>query len=517
MTDVYHAGIAGVIVPAEPDRVVNVHFDGRRIWSFRTGTSDGTRDGDTLSVGWPAGLRPFLRGVTEVTITEHESGPLARTELRFPGSDARLALADAEGRPMVIGPHGRPMVGFDADGDSTAALLTAATAVLEVMRAEGIEGFLAYGTLLGAVREGGFIGHDNDVDLGYVSECPRPVDVVAESMRLQRALVRNGMRVERYSGAGLKVWVQDGAGVHRGLDVFGGFWDGDRLALMGELHLPFERDWIHPLGTATLEDVDFPVPHRPERLLEAMYGPHWRVPDPTFEFDSGTEARHQLGRWFRGIRQHRNEWDRFYAPAARRRPMVRHHALAEVIAEAEPGATIIDVGCGRGRDAAWLGSLGHRTYGLEFSEPAVRFLTERVREHGWPTTYHIVNLLELRHALSWGARIARIEGPRAMIGRHLVNCVDARGREGLWRMASMGLRGGGRLHLEFLAAEEPRPAEPGDLVQEVPASLIEEEARGHGAVVESATFFEPIPFEMPPLTPAWDGPSQACRMVLSWK
>src|SRR3546814_2395486 len=108
------------------------------------------------------------------------------------------------------------------------------------MERVGLHGFLAYGTLLGAVREGTFIGHDNDLDLGYVSDLSQPVDVVHESLRLQRALVRSGIRVERYSGAGLKVWVRDDSGINRGLDVFGGFWDtrgeSDRLVLLVELH-----------------------------------------------------------------------------------------------------------------------------------------------------------------------------------------------------------------------------------------------------------------------------------------
>ena len=43
----------------------------------------------------------------------------------------------------------------------------------------GVRPFLAYGTLLGAVRQGDFIGHDSDADLGYVSEHDHPVDAVA--------------------------------------------------------------------------------------------------------------------------------------------------------------------------------------------------------------------------------------------------------------------------------------------------------------------------------------------------
>ena len=66
--------------------------------------------------------------------------------------------------------------------------------MLGALQKAGIDAFPAYGTLLGAVREGRLIGHDSDADLGYVSEHTHPVDVVRESFRLQRALADMGYR-----------------------------------------------------------------------------------------------------------------------------------------------------------------------------------------------------------------------------------------------------------------------------------------------------------------------------------
>ncbi len=144
--------------------------------------------------------------------------------------------------------------------------------VLAALRDAGIEAFLAYGTLLGAVREGKLLGHDSDADLGYVSHHTHPVDVIRESFRLQRALIGLGYRITRYSALAFKVDVDEGDGVVRGLDVFGGFLMDGHLHLMGEIRVPFEESWIFPLGTTTLEGRTFPAPADPDRLLTATYG-----------------------------------------------------------------------------------------------------------------------------------------------------------------------------------------------------------------------------------------------------
>jgi hypothetical protein len=44
----------------------------------------------------------------------------------------------------------------------------------------GVEPFLAYGTLLGAIREDGFIGHDHDFDCAYLSAKTDPAEAARE-------------------------------------------------------------------------------------------------------------------------------------------------------------------------------------------------------------------------------------------------------------------------------------------------------------------------------------------------
>ena len=99
-----------------------------------------------------------------------------------------------------------------------------------------------------------------------------------------------GYAISRYSGAAFKVDVVEGDGSVRGLDVFGGFLADGYLHLMGEIRTPFEREWIFPLGTTTLEGRELPAPADTDEFLTATYGPSWRVPDPAYKF--GTPPSH---------------------------------------------------------------------------------------------------------------------------------------------------------------------------------------------------------------------------------
>ena len=157
------------------------------------------------------------------------------------------------------------------------------------------------------------IGNDSDADLGYVSHHTHPVDVIRESFRIQRQLVDLGYRITRYSALAFKVDVEEGDGMVRGLDVFGGFLMDGRLHLMGEIGEPFEESWIYPLGTTTLEGRTFPAPADTDRVLAAMYGASWRVPDPACHFDPPATTVRRLNGWFRGLRVGRAKWDRVYS------------------------------------------------------------------------------------------------------------------------------------------------------------------------------------------------------------
>ena len=457
-------------VDADHDVALDVLFDDRRIWSFWT-LRDTDKEGGARRLPWPRALGRFLDGRTTVSLVDHVHGnEVARTEAVLgEGGETRIAVVDQQGRSLGLDKSLVLSRLFDSrDPEQVAPLLDSIEQVLGELRACGIEAFLAYGSLLGAVREGGLIGHDNDADLGYVSTHDHPAEAVAESFRLQRALVERGLPVTRYSGMGIRVDVTEPDGGTRGLDVFSGFMrevDGtDQLFLMGEVGTPFRREWVWPLSEVTFEGRTFPAPAQPERLLEAMYGPTWRTPDPAYKFTTPRLTARRLDGWFRGTRGGRIlEWD-VAKPRDLKRRRLRPSSFARWAVDALDGpsrpGTLIDVGCGAGVDATWTAREGINTVGVDFKPIHYRHLAARAEEEGLPLEFRWTNLNEVRSVMVGGAQLARLPGPRSVTSRHVLDAVDADGRRGFYRLADMATRGGGRTLVQVRRGPAGAPDEP---------------------------------------------------------
>lgn len=480
---------AGILADAREEVVLDVLFDDRRIWSFWV-VRDGTPHEGGRLARWPAPLQRFLHGSTRVTVVEHVSGEqVLDTEVTLGDAPegTRIAVVNAEGKPLGLDKSNRLAQTFDTRSEEhVAPLLDSIEEVLAALKEAGIDAFPAYGTLLGAVRGGKLIGHDSDADLGYVSEHSHPVDVVRESFTLQRRLSEMGYPITRYSGAAFKVDVTEGDGSVRGLDVFGGFLHGGNLILMGEIRTPFERSWIFPLGTTTLEGRTLPAPADTDRFLTATYGPTWRVPDPAYQFETPNSTHRRLNGWFRGTRVGRDNWDRTWSKAHRRGTAVPPpHDLARAVRRREADdVTVVDVGCGRGTDLLWLGGHGRPGIGLDYAPRGYAAAEELARERDLPVDFHAMNLLELRQVMAWGARLARVPGPKVVLARHVADATSRVGRGHLWRLAEMALADGGRLYLEFLAPRHraPRFAEK-NFLRALDPDLVAAELEERGATV----------------------------------
>lgn len=446
----------GIFARSTREVILDVCFDGRRIWSFWLQRDSVGRDGGHL-VAWPDSLHGYLRGTTRLSLNEHGTEtPLYDEEIRLGAGEGRIAVVDKHGNPMALDKDNRRVKTFEGrNADHVRPLMDAIDEVLTALGKVGIEGFLAYGTLLGAVRGGRLIGHDSDADLGYVSHHAEPADVVLESFRIQRDLSSLGYRITRYSGAAFKILVPESDGSLRGLDVFGGFLREGRLHLMGEIRAPFERDWIFPLGTATLEGREFPVPADTDRFLAVTYGPHWRTPDPAFKFETPRSTVRRLSGWFRGIRTSRKEWDRAYAQRGYGRGQGPSTMLRRVHESEDPPASYVDLGCGRGRDvSAMTNWYGVPCLGLDVHPRAFKLHNERHAEND-AVRFWTFNLLERRHhgAVAAYAGMA-LPAPRLVTARHLIDSIERDGEPiiHLGEIARTLLADdAGRLHVEFLA------------------------------------------------------------------
>ena len=501
----------GVRAACTENVVLDVLFDGRRIWSFHLHRDGRRQNGGDLGE-WPSALRRVLPGVTQVTVVVHvDQRVLYDAELRLGEGEDRIAVVNDRGLPLGIDKSGRLAQTFDTrSAEHVAPLLDSIEEVLGALRKAGIDAFPAYGTLLGAVRGGKLIGHDSDADLGYVSRHTHPVDVVRESFEIQRSLADMGYAITRYSGAAFKVDVKEADGSVRGLDVFGGFMMNDHLYLMGEIGTPFKLEWIFPLGTTTLEGRELPAPADTDQFLTATYGPSWRVPDPAYVFETPESTHRRLNGWFRGTRVNREKWDRTYSTyKTTELPDLAPSTFAQWVRREHGGVPerVVDIGCGRAGDALWFARQGSDAIGLDYSPRGSMAVAELAAAEGTPLEIWPMNLCELRSVLAQSARVAHLPGPRVVTVRHVAEATDKVGRNNLWRASRLMLAGAGRLYLQFLVAKgEDDPFARQNNLRTLSVRLVEEELGAHGATIESRKVI-------------LDGDSgrRICRMVVSWQ
>ena len=403
------------------DRAIDVLFDGRRVWSFWLERDTRTTVPGVWSVGWPGALTKFLDGQTRLTVTEHVSGRvLFDQELSFGTATKRIEIVGRSGAPISLDKSGRISPTFDTrSAADVEPLLNAIRTVLDAIASAGIEAFVAYGTLLGAVREKRFLGHDSDADLAYVSESGNPCDVVRESFRLQRVIHERGFRTYRYSGAAFRVDVVEGDGVGaraRRLRAVSSTSRrrASRLYLMGEVGADFRREWVyptdhvHPRGAARSRPPPSPSGcwrRRTGRRGRSLTRPSSSRPPiaPCASSPAGSAVRRSTGPPGSAPTA---------ATAASCRPASRPLWRARPAKRLADGGTVIDVGAGRGADSLWLARRGLRVQAYDYVPSAADAVRAAAADEGLDLDVRMLNLTEWRSVLAEGARLARLDGPR---------------------------------------------------------------------------------------------------------
>ncbi len=262
----------GVHLPPGFEGSVDVHFDDHHAWSF---TAHAGHDrGDEVLVGWPKRMRRWLDGRAAVRLVENER-ELWSGEVVLGAGEGRISFVDKQGVPVMIDKWGllqRPFSGRDRS--AVEQMVDVTEQILEVMREEcGIEGWIAFGTLLGAAREGGVIGHDSDIDLAYLSHRETPAEMVQELHDVARALRRDGLHVMDKSGSFITVLFRAPDGAQGSIDVYTCFHVGELLYETATVRAPVPVEAIEPLTTLEFEGRPLPAPADPDRMLSVSYGP----------------------------------------------------------------------------------------------------------------------------------------------------------------------------------------------------------------------------------------------------
>lgn len=156
-----------------------------------------------------------------------------------------------------------------------------------VLEKHKIPAFATYGTLLGFVRDNGFLPHDDDIDLGVL-----PGDWTPQ--RLLKVLLEDEegfsfLFAFSYNGRVTEFKLQYGKVP---IDFFFYEDDGEEFSAGSYHYYPNVKyptpnansaqrvcePRIEALGRIRVYGIDFPVPSNTEYVLERLYG-NWRVPD----------------------------------------------------------------------------------------------------------------------------------------------------------------------------------------------------------------------------------------------
>lgn len=169
----------------------------------------------------------------------------------------------------------------------------------DTLNNNGYEYTLAFGTLLGAVREKGFIKHDIDIDVAmWAEEWNKDlVNVLASAgFKLIHSFeIDNGAlgREETYESHGITIDIfyfykdkeriyccdfigwSDAPTYVKSMKVHGG-------ALPRRIFLPMTKDRI----LCKFEDTEFFIPKNANEILEFRYGPTYMIPNPNWHITS---------------------------------------------------------------------------------------------------------------------------------------------------------------------------------------------------------------------------------------
>lgn len=136
----------------------------------------------------------------------------------------------------------------------------------------GFRFFLAYGTLLGAIREKDFIDHDEDIDLGA------DYQDVELFMSMLFELRDHGFEVARWDDRGLISIIRN----NEYIDIYFFKEYNDKLLInCGE---PLPKKFLDNQGVIEFKGVEFNAPADTVGAVEYWYGKDWQTPAQWLDF-----------------------------------------------------------------------------------------------------------------------------------------------------------------------------------------------------------------------------------------
>ena len=170
--------------------------------------------------------------------------------------------------------------------------------ICEIMKTRpNVVCFVDFGTLLGFVREGGFIKHDDDIDFTIKNGTLAPKELMSimleAGFEFNRGFICNGVITElafTYKKVGVDFFYAYDCDFGQYVNIYSAFsWDknGDYAQQAVRLYRPASTG----MEILTIKRHSILVPVNREELLSSTYGQNWRTPVKAWQAskDDGTK------------------------------------------------------------------------------------------------------------------------------------------------------------------------------------------------------------------------------------
>jgi len=419
--------------------VVDIRFDDHRVWSVALPEAvDGV-----VELRWPRPISNRLRGRTVLSVHDTVTGRrLTSRELSFGGTTRRLEITDKRGQWLAMTKWDRlgPIL-EGSDSDVASRLVRSARRLADDLQSWGYPVYIVGGTLLGIVRGGELLPHDDDIDFAFLADSDDPAEIGAISYDMERRLTDTGYAVARHSLAHIELVFFDEAGqVDHYIDVFTGFFhEGlycQPFALRSDA---VTREDLVPTVDIDVNGVALPAPARPEAWLAYAYGESWRVPDPTFKFQVERGTKQRFETWFGVFNRGRYFWEKHWQGEDLATGSRGGRKNAQLLLERMPaGSQVLDLGCGDGRWGQLFAEAGHTVIGTDLSFEALR--VARLNDAHDVTLWRI-NANDRPAMLELGANLIDSGKPWYVFCNDVVHGLTHPNRQNVFLLLRMALRG----------------------------------------------------------------------------
>jgi SAM-dependent methyltransferase len=330
------------------------------------------------------GIWPYVKKGTRITV-QVDAQPLpihGHGMYLSPPRSGRHSVAELRrlfDEGYLLSQYGKVMLSKRVDTEWQRNVMALYRRTSDIVReAYGYDVFFIYGTLLGAVREGGYIGHDVDFDAAYVSKHRSGPDAAQELQDIALLLVKHGLDVQAMATA---LHIHDPEHPEHRIDLFHTFFDEEGL-----LRFPFGvagTSSVHEDDWKGCEEIDFPggrglVPVAAEQVVELLYGADWRRPKPGFNWNLDRTDAASDGNLSTAMRT-KVYWANFYSRTSYNSGST---FFDFVNGRQDTPRTVIDIGCGDGRDGCAFGAAGRTVLGLDQSPVGIEHATAHAEQLG---------------------------------------------------------------------------------------------------------------------------------------